>query len=247
MTLKALLVENEPRQFESLSNELKTADWQVERAGQKEEALAKLKSMYEQGSHLDVAAIDLGLPPDTDRLTIGLELIHAIRKIEVYQELPIIAYTSQANIEYSLYANAVRRLLTLQASFLYLRPLEAGSFVTIMKYVSQGFVFLSPAPAGYLSSAVPHSPDPLPDEIWETLDALSRGLTHLMAAKELNIAADTVRSRLDRARQILIDRRQILFDARNEEIYDWFRQHQVRYVRDAGLEKSPRKVIKYYS
>ncbi len=247
MTLLTLLAENEPRQYESLCNELQNAGWQVQRAGHKEEALSKLRTLHDQGLHLDVAAIDLGLPPDTDRLTVGLELINEIRAIEVFQELPILAYTSQANIDYSLYANAVRRLLTLQTSLLYLRPLEAGSFVTLMKYVSQGFVFLSPAPAGYLPSAIPDQPDPLSDDIWETLEPLSRGLTHPMAAKELGISPETVRSRLDRARQILIDRGQLLFDARNEEIYDWFRQHQVRYVRDKGLEKQTRKANKNYS
>lgn len=246
MTLEALLVENDSRQYDSLSNELQVADWHVQRAVYKEEALLKLRGLHEQEIHLDVAAIDLGLPPDTDRLTVGLELIREIRDTGVYKELPILAYTSQANIEFDLYANAVRRLLTLQASFLYLRPLEAGSFATLLKYVSQGFFFLSPAPAGYLFNSVPDRSDPFTDEIWETLEALSRGLTYPHAAKELNISHETVRSRLDKARLILVERDEVLMDARTEEIIDWFRQHQVRYVRDRGLENPHRNLKKQY-
>ena len=246
MTLEVLLVENDPRQYDSLSNELQLSDCRVQRSIYKQETITKLRSLHDQGVHLDVAAIDLGLPPDADRLTVGLDLIEEIRNLETYQELPILAYTSQTNIEFYVYANAVRRLLTMQASMIYLRPLETGSFANLLKYVSLGFSFLSPAPAGYLKYAVPNHPDPLSDEIWQTLDALSRGLTHTNAAKELNISPETIRSRLDSARQILIERNEIMLDADKEEVVDWARNNQVRYVRDKHLEKTPPKTNKIY-
>lgn len=246
MTLEVLLVENDPRQYDSLSNELQLSDCHVQRATYKQETLSKLRSLREQNIHLDVAAIDLGLPPEADRLIVGLELIEEIRDLDSYQELPILAYTSQANIEFYIYSNAVRRLLTLQASLIYLRPLEAGSFATLLKYVSMGFFFLSPAPAGYLNYAVPGHPDPLSDDIWQTLEALSRGLTHTNAARELNISPETIRSRLDTARQILIERNEIMLDAEKEEVIEWARKNQVRYVRDKNLEKTLPRSNKIY-
>ncbi len=238
-----LLVENDGRQFESLSGELKSDGWEIKRAIHKDDALVCMRNLEKEQTHLDAVAIDLGLPPEPDNVTVGMDLIREIREQRYYRELPTLAYTSQ-QIDFTLYASIVRRLMTMKVSLIYLRPMDEGAFANVMKYVRQDYVLLSPAPASYLPSAVPDKPDPLSDELWETLESLSYGYTHHQAANMINISQETVRSRMDRARQILIDREEVLIDAHQEEILEWFRENRVRYARDQSLLKNFRKTTR---
>lgn len=229
MKNQALLVENDVRQYDSLAAELAVADWQTQRATYREEALQKMREFETANSRLDAVAVDLGLPPSPDGISEGLALITDIRAQRRYRELPILAYTSQQLMPY---AGLVRRFLTMRVSFIYLRPMSEGAFAQVLKYVSLNFVMLSPAPAGYLPNAVPDKPDPLPDDVWETLESLNKGLTHQQAADELHIAQETVRSRLDKARALLSERGEVLLDAHTNEVLEWYREHRVRYARD---------------
>jgi CheY-like chemotaxis protein len=237
MTFQILLVEDSTRQFESLAGELKVDGWEVTRARDKDDALFQLRTLEEKGVFVDAAAIDLGLPPYPDDIFVGLDLIKRIRANEKFSELPILAYSAMANPDF--HASLVRRLLTMRVSFLYLRPLDF-SFANLMNYIRQDFFLLSPRSIGYLVNAVPTSHDPLEDDHWATLEELSKNLTHAEIAENLNIAVDTVRSRLDKARQRLIDQGEIPVDARNEDMTQWYREHVVRYARDPDPKPIPR-------
>lgn len=239
MSYQALVVEDSLRQFESLQSELKTDGWEVTRAKDKDDALFQLRTLKEKGVFVNAAAIDMGLPPYPDDIFVGLELIKQIRSQEEYSELPILAYTSMANLDYVVHASLVRRLLMLRVSFIYLRPLDL-SFANLMNYIRQEFFLLSPRSIGYLQNAVPSTPDPLDDDLWATLEGLSMNLSHAEIADRLHIAVDTVRSRLDKAKERLIIREEIPIDARNEEMVPWYREHVVRYARDPEPKAIPR-------
>lgn len=229
MSNQVLLVENDSRQYDSLTAELKAAGWQVNRAVDKGGALQRIKDLTET-TPLAVVAIDLGLPPSPDGVTEGLNLVKELRSQSRFKELQILVYTMQQAVAS---ASLVRRFLAMRVSFIYLRPMtEPGPFSNVLKYVSQNYFLLSPAYADSLQSVVPDRPDPLTDDMWETLRSLSKGLTQEEAARELYVVKDTVRDRLDKAKAILIERDELLRDAHQSEILEWYRTHCVRYARD---------------
>ena len=241
MTNQALLVENDVRQYDSLAAELQAADWKTHRAAYREEALKKIYELESTSLHLDAVAVDLGLPPNPDGISEGLTLVEDIRGQKRFMELPILAYTSQQVMPY---ASLVRRFLTMRVSFIYLRPMTEGAFAQVLKYVSLNYVMFSPAPAGYLPNAVPDKPDPLSDDLWETLESLNKGFIHQQVAEELHIAQETVRSRLDKARAILSERGEVEMEAHANEVLEWYRRHRVRYARDRTVEMNDRDVSK---
>lgn len=231
MIRHVLLVEDVEYQFRSLADELRTEGWEVIHANDKEDALYRLRVLKEENTKLDVAAIDLGLPPaKDDPMKIGLQLINELRQHKEYCDLPVLAYTALVRFDY---ATVLRQLLVHRASFIYLRPMgQDVRFVDILNYVRLGFVLLSPTPAEYLPSAVPSEPDPLDEKLWETLGELNKGLSQSQAANELNISSETVKSRVDKVKQILTDLDAIPADARSDELLAWYREHKARYARE---------------
>jgi CheY-like chemotaxis protein len=226
-----LLVEDVPFQLRSLRDELTEAGWIVDHAQDEEGALYRLRRLEEEGKKLDVAAIDLGLPPaKDDPLKYGIELISKLRAQKSYVDLPILAYTALVTFDY---ASVVRRLLNFRASFICLRPMgEDVRFVEILDYVRKGYLFLSPTPASYLPSAVLGKPDPLDDKLWETLKKLNQGVTRNRAAEDGGVAPDTIKSREEKIKMILVSREELPVDARRDELLAWYRENRVRYGRD---------------
>lgn len=229
----ALLVEDTPFQWRSLRDELSEAGWTVEHAQDEESALYRLKRLMDEGKRPDIAAIDLGLPPyKDDPLTVGIGLIKKIRGQKAYEDLPILAYTALTTFDY---AAVGRRLLNFRASFICLRPMgEDVRFVDILEYVRKGYLFLSPTPASYLPSAVLSRPDPLDDKLWETLSQLNAGYTHEQAGEKSRepVSGDTIKTRVEKVKLILVARNELPVDARREELLAWYREHRVRYGRD---------------
>jgi DNA-binding NarL/FixJ family response regulator len=226
-----LLVEDVIFQLRSLRDELTEASWEVLHAKDEEDALFRLRTLQEEGKRIEVAAIDLGLPPaKDDPLKYGIQLIAKLRAQKNYEDLPILAYTALTTFDY---AAVVRRLLNFRASFICLRPMgEDVRFVDIIEYVRKGYLFLSPTPASYLPSAVLARADPLDDKLWETLSKLSEGFTHTQAAEAKNLATDTIKTRVERAKVILVMRNELPVDVRTDELLAWYREHRVRYGRD---------------
>ncbi|MEW6085469.1 MAG: hypothetical protein AB1607_12825 [Chloroflexota bacterium] len=231
MSKLVLLVEDIPYQRRSLSDELKESGWEVVHANDERDALYRLQVLHKEGKKIDVAAIDLGLPPaKDDPLKYGLRLIEKLRSQKSYEDLPILAYTALVSFDY---AAVVRRLLNFRSSFICLRPMgEEVRLVDILEYVSNGYLFLSPTPASYLPSAVLVHADPLDDKQWETLAQLSVGNTQSEAGKKTGVSGDTIKTRVKDARTILVGRKELPEDARTEEVIAWYRENRVRYGRD---------------
>jgi len=226
-----LLVEDVYLQLRSLRDELTEAGWEVVHAKDEEDALFRLRTLQEEGKRIDVAAIDLGLPPaKDDPLKYGMQLIAKLRAQKSYEDLPILAYTALATFDF---AAVVRRLLNFRASFICLRPMgEDVRFADILEYVRKGYLFLSPTPASYLPSAVLAKADPLDDKLWETLAKLNEGLTQNQAAENTRVAPDTIKTRVEKAKMILVAYNELPFDPRTDELLAWYREHRVRYGRD---------------
>jgi len=213
-----------------LNAEFQEEGWDVVRANDKDDALYRMRLLEEEGKSLDVAAIDLGLPPAKDDPQNGIDLIATIRDKKEYRDLPILAYTSLNKIDYPA---VVRRLAVYRASFISLRPLgDELRVIDILKFVRRGFFLLSPAPASFLHASVPFRPDPLDEKLWETLAYLNQGLTQNQVATELAIAADTVKTRIERTREILAKSGEVPINARTEDLLAWYREHRVRYAWD---------------
>lgn len=231
MSNLVLLVEDVYFQYRSLRDELTEAGWEVLHAKDEEDALFRLRTLHEENKRIDVAAIDLGLPPaKDDPLKYGIRLIAKLRAQKNYEDLPILAYTSLATFDY---AAVVRRLLNFRASFICLRPMgEDVRFVDMLEYVRKGYLLLSPTPASYLPSTVLCKSDPLDDKHWETIAKLNDGLTQTQVAEFLNIAPDTVKTRVEKAKETLVARGELPLDVRTDELLAWYREHRVRYGRD---------------
>jgi|GEM_PF-2103801 len=231
MSNRILLVEDSGLQYRSFDIEFKDAEWEVIRAIDKEDALYRLRSLGEGGITIDFAAIDLGLPPAKDEPRQGIELIAAIRAMKEYRDLPIMAYSSLSKINYPA---VVRRLTVLRASFIAIRPL--GGEIRIMDFVDlirRGYFLLSPAPASNLHAAVPYHPDPLRAELWGTLEKINDGLTHNEVADFLKIAPDTVKTRIEKVRQILTESNEVPINAQTSDLLAWYREHRTRYAWDS--------------
>ncbi len=231
MSKLVLLVEDVPYQRRSLSDELKEDGWEVIHANDEGDALFRLLALQKEGKRIEVAAIDLGLPPaKDDPLKYGMQLIAKLRAQKNYGDLPILAYTALATFDY---AAVVRRLLNFRTSFICLRPMgEDVRFVDIMEYVRKGYLFLSPTPASYLPSAVLKQADPFDDKLWETLAQLNTGVTQNKVGENIGRSGDTIKTRLKDARTILVERKELPDDARTDELLAWYRENRVRYGRD---------------
>lgn len=230
-----LIIEDKNPQFRMVSEDLKSGGWEVRRAMDESSAFRELDQVAIIGPPLDAVAIDLGLPPDMDGpLRVGLPLAEKIRHL--HPSLPILAYTSIIpTAERVHYDILLSRFLPQGISFVYLRKIpDEVPLYAILEQVRMGFYVLGPGPADFLPKVVATAPDPLDKRLWDTLEALSRGLTDRQIADVLNdVGEHGHRYRIDQMREALVDTGFFDGDQRIErrELVNWYREHRVRYRR----------------
>jgi CheY-like chemotaxis protein len=229
MTRNILLVEDSKIQLSALSLELKDGGWNIVHSGDVDGALYQAEVSFNHGQPIEMAAIDLGLPPDLDNPNRGgILLIRKLRE-RFGLKFPIIAYTSMSpkEIDYSYF---VKQLLSLRSSFVYLRPMDVN-FCDVAEYVWKGYLFLSPVPTDFLTKAISETPDPLDRDHWETLMHLDRQINYAQIGNAMGLSAEGVKARVGKIKEILIDQVEIPADAQQDEIVQWYRQKKVRYSR----------------
>ena len=225
-----LLVEDNRLQYISLRTELEGTGWNIIHCQDMETTLHAYKQGEKTGKHIDVVAMDLGLPPGKDDpLRTGLKLARALRREDA--DLPILAYTSLSP-HGNLFQILVSELLPLHISFISLRN-DDPNIVQLLNLVWQDYVLLSPGPAGVLPMALPTKPDPLPVELWETLELLAQGKSYAEIAAALpSVGLEGVRSRIIRARNLLIELGELEeYQRDREDLTIWYRRHHIRYRR----------------
>lgn len=225
-----LLVEDNRLQYLSLRTELDGAGWQITHCEDMTSTLHAYDQSEKTGKHIDVVALDLGLPPRiNDPLETGLKLAKALRQRDA--NLSILAYTSLSP-HGDLFQSLVSELLPLQISFISLRN-DDPNIGQLLDLAWQDYVFLSPGPAGVLPMALPTRPDPLSADLWETLALLAQGYSYPEIALALpNVGVEGVRSRITRARNTLIDLGELEdFQRDREDLVIWYRRHHIRYRR----------------
>jgi DNA-binding NarL/FixJ family response regulator len=229
---RLLLVEDIPMQYDSLKTQLEANEWQLVHATDEQSAMRQIAQAQEEKWPVEIAVVDLGLPPGVDNpFRGGLPLIKQLRTWQ--DNLPILAYTSilPTAVDYSI---LVAEFLPRRVSFVYLRQLVGPpSFTEAVELVWKGFFLLSPAAADQLPMAVADRPDPLPDEMWQTLELLSNNLGQKEVAFRLGtVKKDAVKSRIARIKDMLEDRGELeRYQADTPGIVDWYRTHYVRYRR----------------
>lgn len=230
-TRSLLLVEDSRLQYAAIKLELENTHWQIIHCLDMAAALHAYEQGEESGAHVGMAAIDLSLPPDPDNpLRIGLRLAKTLRQRD--PNLPILAYTS-ISPSATRFDMLVAELLPLKISFVYLRSSDEPAMAHILDLVWQDYFILSPGPADFLPRAVAEKPDPLEDDLWETLALVAQGKSYPEIAAELpNVGMEGVRSRVNRIREALIDKGELAEYQRDRlDLANWFRDHHVRYRR----------------
>lgn len=227
-----LLVEDQRYQFAPLDSELKDRGWKVLAAQNVHDGLYQIQAARQTKQKIDMAAIDLGIPPGMDNpLEGGIKLIREFRAMSDGEHLPILAYTSLTPKEFD-YSLAVKNLLALRASFICLRPIsDKVNFADLIEYSWLGYVVIAPQPTDFLPKAIPDRSDPLDDKHWETLLLLHRELTYSQMAQEMKLTVEAVKARVTRIKEILIDLNELPYDAQTEDLNLWYLQKRVRYSR----------------
>lgn len=229
-----LVIEDKTPQYRLVSEDLKAGGWLVRRGTDEASAWREL-DLSAGGPELEAVVIDLGLPPGVeDPHQTGAPLAEAIR--HRYPHLPILAYTGiSPTDEKAQYDVLLSRFLPLGISFVYYRALpDEVPLCRLLEQVRLGFFVLGPGPADYLSRAVATLPDPLGKKRWDTLSALSQGLTDEQIAEMLqDISESGSRYRITKIREVLLaagffrDVPQI----ERRELIRWYKEHRVRYRR----------------
>lgn len=230
---RLLIVENSPLQYEFLRMQVEPDQWAILRAEDEASSLRQMERAIQEDWPIEIAAVDLGLPPGADNpMRGGLPLIENLRRWQ--ENLPILAYTSIPPTSTN-YPYLVARFLPLRVSFIYLRPMSGPpSFIEMIEMVWKGFFVLSPAPTDQLPMAVADQPDPLSADQWETLELLSSNLAYKEIAASLDnpVTRDGVKSRIARIKEILFDVSEIHYEnAESRDIIDWYLTHYIRYRR----------------
>ena len=231
MDITALLVEDSSIQLKALQNELKEMGWNVIYAQDIDGALYQVEKIAKEKKRIDVAMIDLGIPPVLeDPIRGGIELIRKLREKTETQSLKILAYTSAGPKEFD-YSLVLRKLLTLQASFIALRG-EQVDLSGLLKFVWLGYVFVSPTPALFLPKSIADKPDPLDSRQWETLRFLDQDKSLAKIADEVGLTVEGIRARLPKIKDILTETGEVDPDAENEDLIRWYQKMRTRYSRD---------------
>jgi len=227
-----LLVEDSKYQFAPLDGELKERGWKVLQAQNVSDGVYQFKAAHDSKQKLDMAAIDLGIPPGMDNpLEGGIKLIRELRAMPEGEKLPVLAYTSLTPKEFD-YSLVLKNLLALRASFICLRPISDNvEFADLIEYGWLGYVIIAPQPADFLHKAVPNRSDPLDDKHWETLALLHQQMTYSQMASEMKLTVEAVKARVTRIKEILIELDELPYDAQTDDLTKWYLQHRVRYSR----------------
>ncbi len=226
-----LLVEDSRLQYASLKMELNQSRWEIIHCMDMPSALDAFEQGEKTGNHIGAAAVDLGLPPGRDNpLKTGLSLVKSLRQRD--SDLPILAYTSLSPVA-APFDILVAELLSLRTSFVYLRSSDEPDMAQLLDLIWQDYLILSPGPADALPRAVPEKPDPLNDQLWETLTLIARGFSYPEIAAELHgVGIDGVRARVNRIRTILTEKGELAeYQRERIDLINWFRNHHVRYRR----------------
>jgi CheY-like chemotaxis protein len=231
MEITVLLVEDSNIQFRALQGELKEKGWNIVYAQDVNEALYQVEKVTKEKKRIDVAAIDLSIPPVLDDpIQGGIRLIRKLRENPETRSLKILAYTSAGPKEFD-YSLILRNLLVLQTSFISLRG-EQVDLSSLLEFVWLGYVFVSPTPANFLSKSIAAKPDPLDTKQWETLKFLDQDKSLAKIANEVGLTVEGIRARLPRIRDILIEMSEIGPDAELEDLIRWYRENRARYARE---------------
>jgi CheY-like chemotaxis protein len=231
MEITVLLVEDSNIQFKALQGELKEKGWNIVYAQDVNEALYQVEKVTKEKKRIDVAAIDLSIPPVLDDpIQGGIRLIRKLRENPETRSLKILAYTSAGPKEFD-YSLILRNLLVLQTSFISLRG-EQVDLSSLLEFVWLGYVFVSPTPANFLSKSIAAKPDPLDTKQWETLKFLDQDKSLAKIANEVGLTVEGIRARLPRIRDILIETSEIGPDAELEDLIRWYRENRARYARE---------------
>jgi CheY-like chemotaxis protein len=231
MKITVLLVEDSSIQFKALQSELKEKGWDVIYAQDVNGALFQVEKVIQEKRCIDVAMIDLGIPPVLDDpVQGGIRLIRRLRENPDLQSLKILAYTSAGPKEFD-YSLILRNLLVLQASFLSLRG-EQVDLASLLEFVWMGYVFISPTPANFLPKTIAEIPDPLDSKQWETLKFLDQDKSLTKIADDMGLTVEGFKARLPRIKDSLIETGQISHDAETEDLIRWYRLMRTRYARE---------------
>lgn len=227
-----LLVEDSRLQYAAIKQELENTHWQIIHCQDMDAALRAYEQGEESGAHIGAAAIDLGLPPDPNNpLRIGLKLAKSLRQRD--PDLPILVYTGIGPSVTSRFDVLVAELLPLRISFVSLRSPDDPDIAYILDLIWQDYFILSAGPADFLPHAVAEKPDPLDDQLWETLALIAQGKSYPEIAAELpGVGVEGVRARVGRIRETLIEKGELAEYQRDRlDLANWFRDHHVRYRR----------------
>jgi len=231
MEITVLLVEDSNIQLKALQSELKEKGWNVIHAQDVSGALFQIEKIAKEKKRIDVAMIDLGIPPVLDDpIKGGIRLIRKIRENPETQSLKILAYTAAGPKEFD-YSLILRNLLMLQSSFISLRG-EQVDLSSLLEFVWLGYVFVSPTPANFLPKSIAGKPDPLDSKQWETLKFLDQDKSMTKIANEVGLTVEGIKARLPKIRDILIETDEIGPDAETEDLLRWYRKMRTRYARD---------------
>jgi CheY-like chemotaxis protein len=231
MDITVLLVEDSGIQLKALQTELKEKGWNIIYAQDVEGALYQVDKVAKEKKRIDVAMIDLGIPPVLDDpIRGGIALIKKLREKPETQSLKILAYTSAGPKEFD-YSLILKNLLFLQASFLSLRA-EQVDLSSLLEFVWLGYVFVSPTPALFLPKSIAERPDPLDNKQWETLKLLDQDKSLTKIADAAGLTVEGIRARLPKIKDALSEIGEISPDAENEDLVRWYRKMRTRYSRD---------------
>lgn len=189
MEITVLLVEDSNIQFRALQGELKEKGWNIVYAQDVNDALYQVEKVSREKKHIDIAAIDLSIPPVLDDpIQGGIRLIRKLRENPETRSLKILAYTSAGPKEFD-YSLILRNLLVLQTSFISLRG-EQVNLSSLLEFVWLGYVFVSPTPSNFLSKSIAAKPDPLDTKQWETLKFLDQDKSLAKIANEVGLTVE---------------------------------------------------------
>lgn len=231
MDITVLLVEDSGIQLKALQSELKEKGWNVIYAQDVNGALYQVDKIAKEKKRIDVAMIDLGIPPVLDDpIRGGIELIRKLREKPDMQSLKVLAYTTAGPKEFD-YSLILKNLLFLQASFTSLRG-EQVDLSSLLEFVWLGYVVISPTPALFLPKSIAERPDPLDSKQWETLKLLDQDKSLTKIADEIGLTVEGIRARLPKIKDALNEVGEISPDAETEDLIRWYRMMRTRYSRE---------------
>lgn len=230
-----LVIEDIDHSFDGLKQRFEKANWKVIRAIDRGTTLNQLEIAERARDKIDAIVLDLGLPPkNDDPMVTGLPLAGELRR--KFPAMAIMAFT-QLSIRDQTFSLLLAKLLPLRISLIYIRALPRNAdLADLLEKAWLGYYILSPGATDQLPNAVPVHPDPLTDELWETLRMRAERMTAQQIAENLSrkLSTSGAENRLERARKKLMDIGELAsFQTDSESLIQWYHRHYVRYRRDA--------------